>query len=98
MQVAFGVSRCRSHCCGGGASAANVADGRLVDGSAPALTSLVVTKPVKQVRFAVVAEYFDLFDDDFTFDNTNPDGTPKVRQQARERVGPPPRRESSVVK
>ena len=72
-----------------------------VTGKAGADTSQVIAKPVKQVRFAAMSDWYEIVDsgfDDFTFDNKNADGTPCVRQPSKQRVGlPPPLRSSAAA-
>ena len=62
--------------------------------------ALAEPRPVKQTRFATIAEWYSIEDDEFTeftFDNTWPDGTPKVRNISKRREGPPPRSRSSIA-
>ena len=57
-------------------------------------------KPVKQVTFATTAEQFSIEDDgndDYTFDNVDESGRPRVCTPSKQRLGPPPRRTSSTV-
>ena len=58
-----------------------------------------ITKPIKQTRFAEEEWFYIEGDelDEYTFDNTWADGSRKVCQFSKQRVGPPPRRESSIA-
>ena len=60
----------------------------------------VISKPIKQVRFAAMSDWYEIQDDgfdDFTFDNVNADGTPRVSQPSRRRIEPPARKLSSTA-
>ena len=59
-----------------------------------------VSKPVKQTRFAAMAEWFEIEGDEFdefTFENCWEDGSRKASLPSKQRIGPPPRRVSSVA-
>ena len=66
---------------------------------ASACDANTTTKPIKQVTFASASWTYITDDgfDDFTFDNIDDDGSPRVRQHSKRRLGPPPPAKSSVV-
>ena len=71
-----------------------------VPGTGTGMTTVVIEKPVKQVRFACKADWIQVQDrgyDHYTFDNIDDNGNPKVRQEAKQREGPPPRKKSSTA-
>ena len=60
----------------------------------------VISRPIKQVGFAAISDWYEIQDDgfdDFTFDNFNGDGTPRVSQPSGRRIGPPARKLSSTA-
>ena len=68
--------------------------------SAMVMVAAPTLKAVKQVTFASTAELFEIADDgldDFTLDNIDENGRPKVCTPSKQTLGPPPRRTSSTV-
>ena len=92
--------RCRgcSHAAGGTSTAGCAGAVGQVAG-ASTCDANTTTKPIKQVTFASASWTYITDDgfDDFTFDNIDDDGSPRVRQHSKRRLGPPPPAKSSVV-
>ena len=76
------------------------AGGHVTSSSTGGQAKEAISKPIKQVRFAAMADWYEIQDDgfdDFTFDNFNADGTPRVSQHNGRRIGPPARKLSSTA-